>query len=320
MAGVLALAGCVTTGTPTTTPGATVTPAGTSIRPGSEGPSSTPAASVVSPSAAVSPTSGPTPSSASVGPSTTAPTVTAPPTTSATGSAAPPRTTTATTAAPPATCVVPAALRGLDVERISGTRKVIALTFDAGGAPDGGERILATLAAENVPATFFLTGNFVQQNPGLSRRIAAAYPVGNHTQTHPDLTTLSDAAVRSELDRARAAIIAATGQDPRPYFRFPFGEVDRRTITIVNDACYVPFRWTIDTLGWQGTSGGMSADKVYQRVVDRASAGGIVLMHIGSNPTDRTTLDADALPRIIAELRARGYVFVTLEAVLPAAP
>ena len=82
-------------------------------------------------------------------------------------------------AAPPAACVVPAALRGLDVERISGTRKVIALTFDAGGAPDGGERILATLAAENVPATFFLTGNFVQQNPGLSRRIAAAYPVGN---------------------------------------------------------------------------------------------------------------------------------------------
>ena len=308
---MLALAGCVTTGTPTTTPGATVTPAGTSIRPGSEGPSSTPAASVVSPSAAVSPTSTPVPSSASVVPSTTA---------SSTGSTAPPRTTAATTAAPPAGCVVPAALRGLDVERIPGTRKVIALTFDAGGASDGGERILATLAAENVPATFFLTGNFVQQNPGLSRRIAAAYPVGNHTQTHPDLTTLSDAAVRSELDRARAAIIAATGQDPRPYFRFPFGEVDRRTITIVNDACYVPFRWTIDTLGWQGTSGGMSADKVYQRVVDRASAGGIVLMHIGSNPTDRTTLDADALPRIIAELRARGYVFVTLEAVLPAAP
>ena len=317
---MLALAGCVTTGTPTTTPGATATTAATSTPPGSEAPSSTPAASVVSPSAAVSPTSAPPPSSASVVPSTTAPTVTAPPTTSATGSAAPPRTTTATTAAPPATCVVPAALRGLDVERIPGTRKVIALTFDAGGAPDGGERILATLAAENVPATFFLTGNFVQQNPGLSRRIAAAYPVGNHTQTHPDLTTLSDAAVRSELDRARAAIIAATGQDPRPYFRFPFGEVDRRTITIVNDACYVPFRWTIDTLGWQGTSGGMSADKVYQRVVDRASAGGIVLMHIGSNPTDRTTLDADALPRIIAELRARGYVFVTLEAVLPAAP
>ena len=275
---MLALAGCVTTGTPTTTPGATATAAAPSPPPRSEAPSSPPAASVVRPSAA------------------------------------------ATTAAPPAGCVVPAALRGLDVERIPGTRKVIALTFDAGGASDGGERILATLAAENVPATFFLTGNFVQQNPGLSRRIAAAYPVGNHTQTHPDLTTLSDAAVRSELDRARAAIIAATGQDPRPYFRFPFGEVDRRTITIVNDACYVPFRWTIDTLGWQGTSGGMSADKVYQRVVDRASAGGIVLMHIGSNPTDRTTLDADALPRIIAELRARGYVFVTLEAVLPAAP
>jgi peptidoglycan/xylan/chitin deacetylase (PgdA/CDA1 family) len=209
---------------------------------------------------------------------------------------------------------------GKDLERVPGDRKVIALTFDAGAAPDGGDRILDILGKEKVPATFFLTGAFVKDNPALSRRIAASYPVGNHTQTHPDLTKLGDAAVQAEIDKARDAIAAATGQDPRPYFRFPFGAVDKRTIALVNSRCYVPFRWTVDTLGWKGTSGGMSADKVLKRVLDGASPGGIVLMHIGTNPTDKTTLDADALPRIITELRARGYTFVTLEAVLPASP
>lgn len=89
---------------------------------------------------------------------------------------------------------------------------------------------------------------------------------------------------------------------------------------MVNDECYVPFRWTVDTLGWQGTSGGMSADRVTQRVLKGAGPGGIVLMHLGNNPTDRTSLDADALPDIIAGLKSQGYSFVTLEHVLPATP
>lgn len=198
--------------------------------------------------------------------------------------------------------------------------KVIALTFDGGASNDGTARILEILAETGTPATFFLTGDFVREYPDDSRRIAAGYPLGNHTQDHPDLTTLSDAEVRTQIRTAQASIKEATGVDPRPYFRFPFGEVDARTIRLVNDECYVPFRWTVDTLGWQGTSGGMSADKVTQRVLDAASPGGIVLMHLGNNPTDTTALDADALPEIISGLRARGYAFVTLEHVLPAAP
>ena len=75
---------------------------------------------------------------------------------------------------------------------------------------------------------------------------------------------------------------------------------------------YVAVRWTVDTLGWKGTSGGMTADKVVERVVATASSGEIVLMHVGSHPTDGSTLDADALPTIISELRQRGYGFVTI--------
>jgi peptidoglycan/xylan/chitin deacetylase (PgdA/CDA1 family) len=72
----------------------------------------------------------------------------------------------------------------------------------------------------------------------------------------------------------------------------------------------------VDTLGWQGTSGGITAGIVLQRVLDTLTPGQIVLMHLGAHPTDGSTLDADALPQIIDELRARGYSFVTLDALL----
>lgn len=222
-----------------------------------------------------------------------------------------------TTAAPPSkpSCTIPASLLGKDIEAIPTKRKVIALTFDAGSIDAGADKILATLSKEGVLATFFLTGRFARAYPKTSRRIANVHLIGNHTQTHPDMTKLTNAAIRSELAKARRAIIEVTGKDPKPYFRFPYGEVNARTIRVVNGECYVPFRWTTDTLGWQGTSGGRSVASVTKRVLDGAKPGGIVLMHVGTNPDDGSTLDADALPGIIKGLRAKGYSFVSLDAI-----
>ena len=223
-------------------------------------------------------------------------------------------------AAPAVTdCQIPGWMVGRDLETISDQR-VMALTFDAGSANGGVDKVLQTLQSTGTPATFFLTGAFAQKYPAGAQRIATAYPIGNHSQTHPDFTTLSDDAVRGEIQTARANIMAATGVDPRPYFRFPFGAVDARVIGLVNEQCMVPFRWTTDSLGWKGTSGGMNVDSVRARVVNGARPGGVVLFHVGANPNDGSTLDADALPGIIADLSAQGYRFVTLEHVLSAAP
>ncbi|GAA2742401.1 hypothetical protein GCM10009868_12240 [Terrabacter aerolatus] len=196
----------------------------------------------------------------------------------------------------------------------------MALTFDAGSGNEGVPSILRTLESQRVPASFFLTGQFVDAFPGSARAIASRHPVGNHTYSHPDLTTLASSAIRNEIRRAATRIKEVTGQDPRPWFRFPFGAVDARTISVVNAECYVPFRWTVDTLGWEGTSGGQSVGSVVARVTSAARPGEIVLMHVGAHPTDHSTLDADALPRIVSELRARGYTFVTLAAVIGPAP
>lgn len=227
-----------------------------------------------------------------------------------------PPTSSRPTSRPNPSCSIPASLRGVDVEVLPTSRKVVALTFDAGGSDDGVGSILATLGRTGVPGTFFLTGDFVDQFPA-SARTMARYPVGNHTYDHPDLTSLSDSGIRTEIRSAAARIKAVTGQDPRPLFRFPYGAVDPHVITVVNSECYVPFRWTVDTLGWQGITGGQSVDKVVNRVLAKARPGEIVLMHVGSHPEDHSTLDADALPGVIAGLRARGYGFVTLDSVFP---
>lgn len=196
----------------------------------------------------------------------------------------------------------------------------MALTFDGGSGAQGAPTILTTLARYDVPATFFLTGGFVRSFPAISTRIADEHLVGNHTDTHPDLTALGDADVEDEVRTAERVILRTTGENPRRFFRFPFGARDQRTIALLNDLCYVPFRWTVDTLGWKGTSGGQSAATVERRVLDGAVPGGIVLMHLGANPDDGTTLDADALPRVITGLRDAGFRLVALDRVLDPAP
>ena len=286
--------------------------------------STTPNATPVpTPGATSSSTAGPAPAS----PTSPSPPATAPPVPPATPppSSAPPAppvqpspTPTPTVPAPPAPAGVPAAWRGIDVTRVATDRPVVALTFDAGASNAGVSSILDTLARYGVPATFFATGQFARRYPADVRAMSAAGdPVGNHSDSHPDFTVTTTAEIQRQLAAAEESIRSATGRPAKPLFRFPFGARTALDIQVVNDAGYVPFRWTVDTLGWKGTSGGQSADSVRSRVLGAAQPGEIVLMHVGANPDDGTTLDADALPAVIEGLRARGYSFITLRSLLP---
>jgi peptidoglycan/xylan/chitin deacetylase (PgdA/CDA1 family) len=271
---------------------ASVTSSPTRTAPGTPSPAATPSRPPLPPSSAA-----PIPP-----PVTTAPVTQAPP---------PPPPPPPAPAAP-----FPAALRGADVEVIPGAGRVVALTFDAGANSAGLPSILRTLGAAGVRATFFLTGNWASANPaGVDSIVAAVHRVGNHSMTHPGFTSLTDAQIAQQLAGAQAAITAG-GADSRPLFRFPFGERDARTIAAVNARGYLPVRWTVDTLGWKGTSGGVTVQIVADRALAGLQPGEIVLMHIGSNPDDGTTLDADALPHLINRIRQAGYGFTTLDALL----
>jgi peptidoglycan/xylan/chitin deacetylase (PgdA/CDA1 family) len=193
--------------------------------------------------------------------------------------------------------------------------KVVALTFDAGGNADGVASILATLNRYHVRATFFLTGNFVRDFPAESKAVAAAgQRIGDHSVSHPYFTKLTDAQARDQILAAQSRIKQVTGADPWPWFRFPYGDYNQHAISVVNGTGFVPVGWTVDSLGWKGTSGGITAQVVLNRVLAGLQPGEIVLMHCGSNPDDHSTLDAAALPAVIQNLQARGYSFVTVDA------
>ena len=219
-----------------------------------------------------------------------------------------------TSPAPTATATgLPTSLLGHVFWRIPTTAHVVALTFDGGSGAQGAPSVLATLHQTGTPATFFLTGRFTQNFPVTAGAIGQAGLVGNHSMTHPHLPQLSSAGASAEVTGAEGVIDAATRRTARPWFRFPYGEYDARTLGIVNGLGYVAIGWTIDTRGWMGHAGAGSADDVVARVLAQLQPGAIVLMHLGA-ADDGTNLDADALPKMIAGIRAAGYSFVTIDA------
>jgi len=208
---------------------------------------------------------------------------------------------------------LPPAIVAGEVVRLQTRQRVVALTFDGGGNADAAKRVLAILKRERVPGTFFLTGHFVRTYPLLSRAIGRRFPVANHTVDHLDLRRLSTPAATREITRAETMIRRATGRDPRPLFRFPYGARDARTLAIVRRVGYESVRWTVDTWGWMGLTL-QSVAGAQRRVLDHLVPGEIVLMHLGA-ARDRSTIDSRALPGVIRAVRARGYRFVTLQGV-----
>ena len=194
---------------------------------------------------------------------------------------------------------------------------MVALTFDAGANSAGLPEHPADPGRDRCARHVLPHRQLGGREPGGSRRDRGGRPPAG--QPFDDPSGLHRAPRRR--DRGPAVGEPSKPSGPAEGTRghcsaFPFGERDARTIATVNAHGYLPVRWTVDTLGWKGSSGGVTAQIVADRVLSRLQPGEIVLMHIGSNPDDGTTLDADALPGMIERIRQAGYAFTTLEALL----
>jgi peptidoglycan/xylan/chitin deacetylase (PgdA/CDA1 family) len=197
----------------------------------------------------------------------------------------------------------------------------VALTFDAEHpdqppGKDVAEEIAAILARESVPAAFFMEGRWAASHPGLAGRIGAAdHLVGNHSHAHARLTRLTDDGLRADIADAERAIGAATGVDPRPWFRCPFGAGadDLRVLRGIESAGYRHAGWDVDVADWEI---GRTASSVETDVVNGVVEHGgdtVVLLHTWPAAT------GGALAGIIRLLRERGAEFVRLDA-LPDVP
>jgi peptidoglycan/xylan/chitin deacetylase (PgdA/CDA1 family) len=182
------------------------------------------------------------------------------------------------------------------------------LTFDDGPNPGATGAILDTLAAAGVPAAFFLVGEHVRRFPDIARRVAAAgHLVGNHTQRHRKLHFFGPGRIREELEGAHAVIAAATGAAPRA-FRAPHGYRNPFVHRAARRLGYTVFGWTF---GVWDSDARVSAEEIRRRVRRRLRPGAIILLHDGDgyDPHGDRRPTAAALPGIIADARAAGYVF-----------
>jgi peptidoglycan/xylan/chitin deacetylase (PgdA/CDA1 family) len=192
------------------------------------------------------------------------------------------------------------------VWRGDSTAPVIALTFDDGPKPVLTDRLVELLTRERVPATFFVIGRHATAYPEIIKRISdAGFEIENHTYTHPNLTMLTPMSVEAELLKTVASVYASTGRIMR-YFRPPGGNTSNEVCRAAAKWGLTPCMWTVDADSLENGS----PDRLVEFVVQRATPGAIILLHNGR----QTTLNA--LPRIIAGLRQRGFSFDTVEGLL----
>lgn len=176
-----------------------------------------------------------------------------------------------------------------------------ALTFDDGPHRVVTRQILDVLNREKIPATYFPVAS-VAENQGEVIRdfIAAGHEIGNHSLTHADLRAMDPEAQRHEIAEANR-ILRGFGANP-VLFRPPYGRYTPDLLAIAREESMSPVLWTVDTRDWQVRD----PDRIVQHVKTEAGTGSVLLLH----STYPSTLNA--LPRVIAAMRAKGCEFVTL--------
>ncbi|MGI6119593.1 MAG: polysaccharide deacetylase family protein [Desulfosporosinus sp.] len=192
-------------------------------------------------------------------------------------------------------------------------RKQIALTFDIGWLYENTDAILNLLDENNVKATFFVRGLWVKDHPDLAAKIVnRGHTLENHSLTHGHMNAMTEAEIKNEIRKTKEIIKQTTGYQPQLY-RPPYGEYDQRTLKILAEEGY-PYTilWSVDSHDWAEELNGVKITKDYlvNRVLLAASDNGIILMHVGGYKT------VQALPEIIAGLRAKGYELVKVNDML----
>lgn len=179
---------------------------------------------------------------------------------------------------------------------LSAGRREVFLTFDDGPHPRHTPDILRILHRHGARATFFVIGENAVAFPGLLQVIAdEGHAVGNHTWTHPQLTTLPPGAVRSELGRTSSLIEDVLGSAP-DLARAPYGAWDDPSLSICNDLGMSPVGWAVDSQDWTTPGAGIIADTV----LDEVRPGAIVLSHDGGGERAQTVQALEwYLPRLL---------------------
>jgi peptidoglycan/xylan/chitin deacetylase (PgdA/CDA1 family) len=186
--------------------------------------------------------------------------------------------------------------------------KVIALTFDDGPWPRSTLQILEILKKNNIKATFFMVGEPLEEYPQIGQKVVEdGHAIGNHTWHHW-YRKMNLATVTHEIEDTAALIYKLTGVKTA-MFRPPGGVLNNGLVDYAKKHNYFVALWSSDSTDYRRPS----VPALIHNVLKDVHPGGMVLMHDGGGDRSRTV---QALPKIIAELKKRGYKFVTIPELL----
>ncbi len=193
-------------------------------------------------------------------------------------------------------------IRKTPIYRVQTEEKKVALTFDAAWGGDKTQGILDILKENDVSATFFLVGFWVDKYPELVRKIYdQKLDIGNHSKNHLNMPKLSVSQMDEEFSYVNDGVKKITGESPK-FFRAPFGDYSNSVIDEASAHGLTSIQWDVDSLDWKG----ISSREITNRVLKKVQNGSIILFH---NNSDHVL---DALPIVILELKNRGYKMVKL--------
>ena len=205
---------------------------------------------------------------------------------------------------PPAAPMTPGRLKELEgayLDEDGG--KVLYLTFDAGYENGYTENILDVLKELEVPAAFFLTGDYLEREPDLVRRRAQeGHIVGNHTLRHPDMTAVDADTFRAELKGVEDKYFDITGQTLPKYYRPPQGVYDEASLKRAQELGYQTVFWSLAYADWDNDRQ-PDPDEALEKLNSRIHDGAVVLLHA----TSKT--NAEILKRLLMGWMDMGYRF-----------
>ena len=207
------------------------------------------------------------------------------------------------------------------VARYGASKKQLALTFDDGPDPEWTPKILDVLKNEQVPGTFFLIGIQAEKFSALTRRIyREGHEIGNHTFTHPDISSIGNSYMKVELNLTERLFASRLGirtmlfRPPYSVDAEPDTEDQVRPLELTQSMGYITIGNKIDTKDWSDAPA-LTPQEIAASVLGHLPpcqtgdqrCGNIILMHDGGGNRERTV---QALPLIISGARARGFEFV----------
>jgi len=188
-----------------------------------------------------------------------------------------------------------------DADAESSTKNVY-FTFDLGYEAGFTAECLDILKEHNIKATFFLCGNYLQEDELVHRMIEEGHTIGNHTDRHKDLPKLGDEAMRKDIADFDEKFNAKYGESygkKMTQFRPPQGRFNERVLKEVQTQGMKTVMWSIAIVDWGKSPipAKPNADKIAKRV----HPGAIILFHITNSGTP------EMLRLLIPQLAEKGY-------------